>query len=46
MRATVGWLRRVIWTRENLWALILFLIVCALIVMTSDQSPLWIYQGF
>ena len=46
MRAAVIWLRKVFLTRDTLWALILFLIVCALIVVTSDQSPLWIYQGF
>lgn len=35
-----------IFTTENIWALILFLIVIALIVFTSDSSPVWIYQGF
>jgi hypothetical protein len=33
-------------TRENLYALLLCLIVIMLIIMTSDASPLWIYQGF
>lgn len=33
-------------TPENIWALILFLIVIALIVFTTDDSPIWIYQGF
>jgi hypothetical protein len=32
--------------RENLYALLLCLIVIALVIMTSDQTPLWIYQGF
>jgi len=33
-------------TRENLYALILFLILVALVIFTSDQAPEWIYQGF
>jgi len=35
-----------IFSTENIWAFILFLIVLALIVFTSDSSPVWIYQGF
>ncbi len=33
-------------TPENVWALILFLIIVLLVVLTVDQSPAWIYQGF
>jgi len=33
-------------TPENLWAVVLFLIAVALIVLTTDDSPNWIYQGF
>ncbi|HEX6270858.1 MAG TPA: hypothetical protein VFZ43_11520 [Anaerolineales bacterium] len=33
-------------TPENIWAFLLFLIVIALIVFTTDDSPVWIYQGF
>jgi len=33
-------------SRENMWAFVLFLIVIALIIFTTDKSPLWIYQGF
>jgi len=33
-------------TRENLWALALFLIIILLVILTADQSPIWIYQGF
>jgi len=33
-------------TPENVWAFLLFLIVIALIVFTTDSSPVWIYQGF
>ena len=35
-----------IFSAENIWAFVLFLIVIALIVFTSDSSPIWIYQGF
>ncbi|MDX1377871.1 MAG: hypothetical protein R3307_03405 [Anaerolineales bacterium] len=31
---------------ENIWAFMLFLIVVALIIITTDDSPNWIYQGF
>ena len=31
---------------ENIWAFLLFLIVISLIIFTTDNSPLWIYQGF
>lgn len=31
---------------ENIWAFVLFLIVMALIIFTTDSSPVWIYQGF
>jgi len=33
-------------SRENVWAIILCLIVIALIIFTADNSPAWIYQGF
>lgn len=35
-----------IFTPENIWAFVLFLIVIALIIFTTDSSPAWIYQGF
>jgi hypothetical protein len=35
-----------IFSRENIWAFVLFLIVIALIIFTTDNSPIWIYQGF
>lgn len=38
-------LRRV-FSRENLFALALCLIVLLVIVVTADASPRWIYQGF
>jgi hypothetical protein len=37
---------QVIFTRENMLALLLFLIVVALVIFTADSSPTWIYQGF
>jgi hypothetical protein len=33
-------------TRENLYALLLCLILVAILVLTADQAPQWIYQGF
>lgn len=33
-------------SRENLYAVLLCLIVIALLIVTSDSAPLWIYQGF
>lgn len=38
----VKWL----FSRENLYALIFCLIVISLIILTADQAPQWIYQGF
>jgi len=35
-----------IFSKENLWALILCLIVIAIIIFTTDSAPLWIYQAF
>jgi len=35
-----------IFTPENVLALVLVLIVIALIIFTTDDSPNWIYQGF
>jgi hypothetical protein len=33
-------------SRENLYALLLCLILIAVIILTAGQSPQWIYQGF
>ena len=46
MRDTLKRLWERIATPENVWALVLFLIVLALIIFTTDSSPAWIYQGF
>jgi hypothetical protein len=37
---------QVLFTRENLVAILLCLIVIALVLFTADTSPTWIYQGF
>jgi hypothetical protein len=39
------WLTRIA-TRENLFALALCLILIALVIVTADSAPQWIYQGF
>jgi hypothetical protein len=41
-----GQAERRILTRENLIALAICLMLIAIIVLTSDSSPQWIYQGF
>jgi hypothetical protein len=38
-------LRR-LFNRENLYALLLCLILLAILIMSVDQAPQWIYQGF
>jgi hypothetical protein len=35
-----------LFTRENLLALALCLILILLVIFTADTSPTWIYQGF
>ncbi|MFN8421806.1 MAG: hypothetical protein U0528_21555 [Anaerolineae bacterium] len=35
-----------LFTRENLYAVLLCLIVILLIIVTTDSAPQWIYQGF
>jgi hypothetical protein len=39
-------LARRLFTRENLYALLLCLALILLIILTADQAPQWIYQGF
>lgn len=39
------WFKK-IFTRENLFALFLSLILIALVIFTAGTSPTWIYQGF
>jgi hypothetical protein len=33
-------------SRENILALLLCLVLVAITIMTADQAPQWIYQGF
>jgi hypothetical protein len=35
-----------IFTRENIFAFTLCLIIVAVVIMTADTAPQWIYQGF
>ena len=37
---------RRLFSRENLLALLLALILAALTIMSAGTAPLWIYQGF
>jgi hypothetical protein len=46
MRLPVGGLWGRIFTRQNVWALVLCLVVILVIIFTADSAPLWIYQGF
>jgi cytochrome b561 len=39
-------LAHTLFTRENLYALLICLILIGLLILTADQSPQWIYQGF
>ncbi len=39
-------LRRSLFTKENLLAFLLCLILILLVIFTADASPTWIYQGF
>jgi len=35
-----------LFTRENLWAVVFCLILIALIILSTSNAPVWIYQGF
>jgi hypothetical protein len=35
-----------IFTRENLWAVVICLILVILVILTAGSAPIWIYQGF
>jgi hypothetical protein len=43
-RGRLMWRR--IFSRENVYAVALCMIVIMVIILTSDASPQWIYQGF
>jgi len=36
----------IVFSRENILAILLCLILIALVIFTADTSPTWIYQGF
>lgn len=40
------WLKKYIFTQENLWAVLLCLLIVLLVIFSADRTPLWIYQGF
>jgi predicted PurR-regulated permease PerM len=42
----VSWVQARLFSRENLYALVLCLILILLVIVTAGVSPLWIYQGF
>lgn len=35
-----------IFSPENLYAVLLCLVLIAILIATADQAPQWIYQGF
>jgi hypothetical protein len=37
---------RLLFSRQNVWALVLCLVIILVIIFTTDSAPLWIYQGF
>lgn len=39
------WLKSLV-TRENVWAILLCLLAIALVIVTAETAPNWIYQGF
>ncbi len=45
MSIIVSLLRKLI-SRENLFALLLCLVIIMVIIVTADAAPQWIYQGF
>ncbi len=37
---------RKFFSRENLYALLLCLVLILIVILTASQAPQWIYQGF
>jgi hypothetical protein len=46
MKTAAQWVQTHLLTTENLWALVLCLVIILVIIFTADQAPQWIYQGF
>ncbi len=45
----IAWARTIlkrVFSRENLFALLLCAIIALVIIITADSAPQWIYQGF
>ncbi len=40
------WIRNQLFSRENLFAALLCLVVILVMIFTTGASPQWIYQGF
>ena len=40
------WIKDHFLTKENLYALLLCLLIALLVIFSTDRTPLWIYQGF
>jgi hypothetical protein len=38
--------KKLLASRENRLALLLFLIIVAVLLAVTDSAPIWIYQGF
>jgi hypothetical protein len=43
---SVGRITRVVFSKKNGLALLLCLIILAVVILSADQAPQWIYQGF
>lgn len=37
---------RKLFSRENIYAVLICLILIAILILSADQAPQWIYQGF
>lgn len=40
------WLVGMVFSRENMFALLLAVIIIMVYIVTADSAPQWIYQGF
>ena len=39
-------MKKHLFTTENIWAVLLALVLVALVIVSVSDAPLWIYQGF
>jgi len=35
-----------LFSRENIYAVLICLILIAILILSADQAPQWIYQGY